>query len=201
MTRFVSRVVVAMMAVAVLSAAWCETAQGTTMIRRSTEELTILSDLVVEGVVADVESRWHQDHKFVYTYVTLSLDTLYKGSVDGETIVLEELGGTANDVYVEVSCTPEFEIGERVIVFVEVKNDYYYRAHGMCQGKFAITVDYETGEEIVIRQDGVDASFNADHDGQLDSTVDAESGKRFYGTFVQTIRDNADIDELPGGVR
>ncbi len=201
MTRVLLRIAVGMICVAVLNAPWLETANGTTLIRRSTEELTVLSDIVVEGVVQDMESRFDPGRQFIYTYVTLSIQQLLKGRFDGETIVLEELGGDANGYRARVDCSPEFTIGERVIVFLEVKNEDYYRAHGMCQGKFSVVVDPASGQEIVVRQEGVDETFNIDYEGKLDSTVDPATGKRHYAAFVQTIQANADRLSLPGGER
>ena len=198
MHRFAARTLAAFVVVAGLLTAWAQPADSTTLIRRSTADLTVLSEHVVEGVVSAVESRYHAEHNFVYTYVTIDVAESFKGSLLTNQIVLEELGGEANDMKVTVPSNPEFEVGQRAILFLDVKNDTYYRIHGMAQGKFDVTTHAGTGETIVTRPAEVDASFNYSRDGVLDSTVDPATGRRAYAQFVATIKENADRLSLGG---
>jgi len=173
-----------------------DTASGTTLVRRSTEELTVLSEAVVEGRVQSMEARWHDEHRFVYTYVTIAVDRVHKGRLDGQTIVLQELGGSANGATVTVPSTPEFAAGERVIVFLDVV-DGWYRCHGFAQGKFH--VEESPAGTIVSRPEDVELTFGRDANGELDSTIDPASGTRAYDRFVGTIATWADRLSLPGG--
>jgi hypothetical protein len=181
---------------AVLVGPLFEAASGTTLIRRSTEELTVLSEAVVEGRVQSIEAKWHEEHRFVYTYVTIAVDEIHKGRIEGSTVVLQELGGSANGITATVPSTPEFALGERVIVFLDVVNGYY-RCHGFAQGKFH--VEQTAAGVAVTRPEEIELTFGRDADGQLDSTVDAASGIRPYDRFVGTIAAWADRLTLPRG--
>jgi hypothetical protein len=193
-----ARGLVATASVAAFLATLVPPADATTVIRRSTEELTVLSEFVVEGTVTDVEARWRDDHKFVYTYVTIEVEEVMKGRLGESTIVLEELGGTANGVTATVEGVPVFEAGERVIVFLDVVEDAY-RCHGFAQGKF--TVQDARGGRVVSRPTDVELTFGRDHDGRLDSTIDPDSGTRPYQRFVRTIEAWKDRLDVPGGER
>jgi len=193
-----ARGLVAVAGMATFLATLVPTADATTLIRRSTEELTVLSEFVVEGTVTDVEARWREDHKFVYTYVTVDVDEVMKGQLRESTIVLEELGGTANGVTATVEGVPVFETGERVIVFLDVVDDAY-RCHGFAQGKF--TVEDSRLGRVVTRPQDVELTFGRDQSGRLDSTIDPDSGVRPYDRFVRTIAAWKDRLDMPGGER
>jgi hypothetical protein len=154
---------------------------------------------VVEAVVSSTESRFRQDHQYVYTYVTLDVDRALKGTAPSS-IVLEELGGNANGMHVTVPGSPEFEVGEHVIVFLEAKEgSEYYRTVAMAQGKFSIVQD-AAGARLT-RPDVIEATFNRAADGKLDSTIDAATGWRSYDGFVKTVMNWADRLAVPGGAR
>jgi hypothetical protein len=175
---------------------------ATTMIRLSTEELTVTSELVVEAVVSSVESRFREDHRYVYTYVALDVERTLKGSAPSSAVVLEELGGSANGMNVTVPGSPVFEVGERVIVFLEPKEgSEFFRTVAMAQGKFSIVDDVATGGRHLTRPEIIEASFNAAPDGRLDSTVDPSTGRRGYEVFVKTVTHWADRLAVPGGAR
>ncbi len=174
-----------------------ESTLATTVVRRSTEELTVLSEAVVEGRVTAVEAKWHDEHQFVYTYVTIEVGEVFKGHGVASTIVVEELGGVANGVTVTVPSVPEFEVGEDVVVFLDIVNDNY-RCHGFAQGKFTV----ETGDDGALRVTrplDVEQAFNRSQQGELDSTINPSTGVRSYERFVSTIEAWADRLTLPGG--
>lgn len=179
-----------------------DTTDATTMIRFSTEELTVTSELVAEGTVTEIDSRFHTEHEYIYTYVTIDVAQVLKGSSTSSSIVLEELGGTANGMHVRVPGAPEFEVGERVIVFTEWKdNTGHYRTVAMAQGKFSVVEDDATGRLHVVRPEVIESSFAAADDGSLDSTIDPATGRRDYEQFVATVKAWADRLVAPGGGR
>jgi hypothetical protein len=197
---FSKGIVVAACAVALGAVPW-DPAGSTTLIRYSTEELTVVADYVVEGVVTHVESRFLEERRFVYTYTTIEVDKVYKGKLDAPSIVLQELGGTAGGVSAAVPSAPEFVPGERVILFLEVRDADYFRVYAMAEGKFTVVTDETTGARTLVRQSGIDETFNRSHSGELDSTVDPATGIRNYDTFVNTIMAWADRLTVPGGGR
>lgn len=187
------------LALAAVGAATATSADATTLVNFSTPQLTVQSDAVVEGRVVDVEARFRDDHQFVYTYVTIEVDGTHKGQLTTDRIVLEELGGTANGVTAVVDGVPEFEVGERVLVFLEAREDDLYKTYGWVQGKFRLETDPATGREIATRSELTDAAFNYSPSGRLDVTVDAASGKRFHDVLVATIDEWADRLTVPEG--
>jgi hypothetical protein len=201
MRQLLSKGIVVAACAAALGAVPWDPAGSTTLIRYSTEELTVVSDFVVEGVVTKVESRFLEERRFVFTYTTIAIDKVYKGKIDTPSIVLQELGGTADGVSATVISAPEFTPGERVIVFLEVKDQDYYRVYAMAEGKFTVVTDETTGARTLVRQPGIDETFNRSHTGELDSTVDPATGIRDYDTFVNTITAWADRLTGPGGGR
>jgi hypothetical protein len=201
MRQLLSKGIAVVACAAALGAVPWHPAGSTTLIRRSTEELTVLSDLVVEGGVTHVESRFLEDQRCIYTYTTIQVDKVFKGTLDSPTIVLEELGGTAGGVTATVPAAPEFVSGEHVIVFLEVKNESYFRVYAMAEGKFTVVTDETSGARTLVRQPGIDETFDRSHTGELDSTVDPVTGIRNYDTFVSTITAWADRLTVPGGGR
>jgi hypothetical protein len=201
MSALLSRGIAAIACAIALGAVSSGPALSTTMIRYSTEELTVVSDYVVEGVVTHIESRFREDHQSVYTYVTVQVNEVYKGRLDTPAVVLEEVGGTANGVSITVISSPEFSVGERVILFLETKNADYLRVYGMAQGKFTVVTDGTTGARTLVRQPGIDETFNRSYTGELDSTVNPATGVRDYDAFVGTIKAWADRLTAPGGGR
>ncbi len=128
-------------------------AHATTLELNGTADLTELSDTIVTGTVTQMEARMHPEHKFIYTYVTVEVDEVLKSrtvSANG-TIVLEELGGRVGDWIHHVPAVPKFEVGERVLAFLEDRPDGYYRTYGMIQGKFRFSIHERTGEEVLTR--------------------------------------------------
>jgi hypothetical protein len=154
---------------------------------------------VVEGRVVSVEAKFREDHQFIYTYVTIDVDDTHKGRLTTNRIVLEELGGMANGIEAVVEGVPEFEAGERVLVFLEARDEGLYKTYGWVQGKYRIETDRESGRELATRSELTDATFNFSPSGQLDVTVDAETGKRFHDVLVATIDEWADRLTVPEG--
>lgn len=188
--------------VAALAMAWAAPTGATTMIRLSTEELTVMSELVIEGTVTDIESRFHTEHQYVYTYVTLDVDRVLKGTAPSGQIVLEELGGDVDGMHVTVPGAPAYAVGERVIVFTEWKaNTGHHRTVALAQGKFRVVEDAAAGATYLVRPQAIEDSFNTAADGRLDSTIDPDTGRRGYDGFVATVEEWADRLAAPGGGR
>ena len=173
-------------------------ASATTMVQRSTEQLTVEADYVVEGVVSAIESRVHEDHQFVYTYVTIDIEQRYKGRT-ADRVEVEVLGGVVGSLRVTVPATPQFEIGERVVVFLQMNPSDQIRVYGMAQGKFSVQTDPSTGERIAVRPMDIEATYGRTPGGELDSTIDAATGLRSYDTLIETIAAWADRIVAPGG--
>jgi hypothetical protein len=134
-------------------AVFCSPAAATTVVQFGTAQLADLSNTIVRGTVTQIEARMHPEHHFIYTYVSLRVEEVFKGdpSLQGSEIILQELGGRIGDKIHFVSGIPTFRPGEEVLSFLEDRPDNLYRTYGMVQGKFSVELDPRTGVEILTR--------------------------------------------------
>ena len=69
----------------------------------------------------------------------------------GDTITLEELGGTVGDRRLEVPDVPRFTVGEAVLLCVHRTELGRWETYGATQGKFAVTRDRQG--QVWVRSD------------------------------------------------
>jgi hypothetical protein len=127
---------------------------GNAQVREVTvPDLVHSANLVVRGTVIRSECRW-ADFDFgriIVTDFTLRVTTLFKGTTDDSTVVVEVFGGIVGDVGLAVDNVPKFSIGDDAIVFLSPADDLHRRrvVRGAC-GKY--TVDglriAETGQPV-----------------------------------------------------
>jgi hypothetical protein len=112
------------------------------MVGMTTEELTNESALIFEGVVEDTKSQWSKDGKTIITRVTVSYTELIKGKTKDRKVVVEYDGGVVGDTVLRVSDMADFQVGERVILFLSPgkskKDGDVYSMVGKSQGKYTI---------------------------------------------------------------
>lgn len=94
-----------------------ECARATVLVPMADEDLVDSSSFIVVGQVLDVESVELRRAR-IETRVTLAIETVIKGRVDGDTIVLGQPGGQVGDRGVYIHGAPEFAVGEDVVVFL-----------------------------------------------------------------------------------
>lgn len=95
--------------------------------------LVSLTDTILVGNVSNITIGLD------YSYINISVSEYVKGPVPNTSIIIKMFQGIA---------APSFTIGERVIVFLIMENDYFELA-SWGQGKFTIEVDPVTGREIL----------------------------------------------------
>jgi hypothetical protein len=102
------------------------------------EQLTSRSHTIVTGQVVEVRSDFADlDRKEIVTFVTIATTDILKG-VSEPQLVLTIPGGVVGDLGLWVEDTPQFIVGEEVLIFV---NDDYKGRKTVCewrQGKFPI---------------------------------------------------------------
>lgn len=181
------------LAVALLLAlsTWIGTGHATSLELEGTADLLQKSDSVITGRVLSTEARMREDHQFIYTYVTIEVDDVLKGSAAqaGRTIVLEELGGQVGDWVHYVEAVPRYAVGERVLAFLEDRDEGLFRTYGMIQGKFRFETDARTGEEMLTRPaEWTDAYFAA-FSTPRDLTVVRADGSYAAESLLTSIRE------------
>ena len=104
------------------------------MKKMEVSELTAQADLIVVGEVKKIESRLEPGGG-IFTYVTITAGQFIKGAGTQE-VTLRYPGGEVGRIGLLVSDTPEFELGERVKVFLKGKD--IYDIVGLYQGKYTV---------------------------------------------------------------
>src|SRR3972149_303485 len=88
---------------------------ATVVVKRSFSEMINLADLIFEGTVVAIESR--RFNGWIRTFVTFADLHVLKGEVTGPRFVLQLSGGKLDGIEERISGVPEFEIGQREILF------------------------------------------------------------------------------------
>ena len=106
----------------------------------SDEVLARSSAAAVHGRVTGVVSAWDPDVDGLYTYVTI--DVLRSWGLDGSPtrVVVKQLGGVVGNTAFVVGGQARFEVGEEVLVFLDVRpRDRTLSVSGLEQGKWIVT--------------------------------------------------------------
>lgn len=124
-------------------------AHATQIMYSSPEQLGRQAELVVHGRVVSVESYWNDKRTKIFTSARVAVDDTYKGAAQ-PVVEIVQLGGTVDNVRVNVSGSLIWKAGEEVVLFLEPYNGQY-AVSGFSQGKFNVTRDPVTGKPFVRR--------------------------------------------------
>jgi hypothetical protein len=116
-------------------------ANATIVVRLNILELTTKSNKIIEGTITSVKSVV-RSRNMVYTEVKMNVSETIRG-IHSDTAVFKVPGGMRSDgLRLSVAGAPKFNVGEKVIVFLEGKNGDIVT--GFSQGRFGI--EYVDGE-------------------------------------------------------
>jgi hypothetical protein len=119
-----------------------------TLAKASLEELTRESELVIRGTVRSVQSDWESgERQAIHTNIEVTVEQYLKGNGKAE-VVVRQLGGQVGDIRQVIAGSPQFQVGEEVILFL-VKHDKHYRIHSIALGSFRI-VSGEDQQKLVM---------------------------------------------------
>jgi hypothetical protein len=120
--------------------------------RWSLSALVDYSEIVIIGRIVEVEAAWDVEVQGIYTYVTVDVEEVFKGSLPERRITLKQSGGRAGDVRFEVKGQSSFVQGERALLFLEVRpRDQTLYTTALWQGKWDLGVDAASGETKALR--------------------------------------------------
>ena len=143
--------------VAASAAAWMltTTANATTVVPPTFEELADRADLVLVAKVSGSQAEWRtvETNRVIFTLVQFETHEVLKGNAPAS-VTLEFLGGTVGEATLEVEGVPTFPAGERVILFVEKNGVQFCPLVGVYHGKFGLGKEENTGRDIVLMHDG-----------------------------------------------
>lgn len=116
-------------------------------------EMAAASELVFEGRVESVDSRWSQDGSAIRTFVTFKVLDVIKGSAR-DTVTLSFLGGNVGHLRLSVSDLNLPVPGEKGVYFVEsTERDLVNPLYGWSQGHFLLVRDPSGKGERVLTAD------------------------------------------------
>ncbi len=130
-------------------------ARATTIVVPTDAELLAASRAVIEGRVVDITSRRTDGGRSIFTYVTIDVTRTLAGDVDDNRIVLKEFGGFVGNDFSIVYGTPEYAVGERVLVYLNTDDDGALHTAFMMIGKFSIVTD--GGRDYAVRRSAAEA--------------------------------------------
>jgi hypothetical protein len=133
----------------------CSAALATTVIPPTFDQLVGQAELIFQGTVSDVQSRWEGEGKnrHIQTYVTFNVDDQIKGKA-GNSYTMSMLGGTVGDQTMEVTDGPRFKVGDRDFLFVEHNGSQFIPLVGIMHGRFRVQRDQASGREFIATHDG-----------------------------------------------
>ena len=121
--------------------------------RWSHEQLADFAAAVVTGRVSAVTTATDVSGG-IYTYVSIDVAEVLKGSTPGRRVVLKQAGGVLGERGLDVAGQPAFNVGEEVLVFAEVRpRDSTLYTVALWQGKWLVEFDAVTGRRVAVQRD------------------------------------------------
>jgi hypothetical protein len=116
-------------------------AGASTFVMLDEAQLAARSVAAVHGTVTAIESALDRTSYGVHTYIHIAPSDLLYGALPEGEIVLRETGGSAGGVSEWMYGSPEYQVGEEVLVFVTSAADGALHTTAMAMGKFHISRD------------------------------------------------------------
>jgi hypothetical protein len=127
--------------VLLVAAQWTGRAAATVMEEATLEELILEADAIVVGRVERVATRvlLEADSVEPRTFTELRVDRVLKGTRAAR-LTIQERGGRWQGGGMHIDGTPEYAVGDEVLVFLARHPDApeTFRTHGMVQGRFTV---------------------------------------------------------------
>src|SRR2546425_173600 len=139
---------------AVVALAWAPAALATTVVPVADADLVSTATAIVIADVTAIESRWDPATRRIFTVITLDVRDRLKGEIPLGPLTIRQLGGRVAGMQAWVEGSPEFTMGERVLVFLSRNADGTLRVAHLYQGKFSIVTDLQTGASHAVRAPG-----------------------------------------------
>jgi hypothetical protein len=133
------------------------TADATTVVPLSFEQLVNESQSVVYGRVSDVRSQWTADRRFIESVVTVEILRAIKGPSTslragsaGESIAFTTPGGQVGRYLNVIPGAPSFAPGDLAVFFLTAQGPRLPVTTGFTQGIYRVQHDAASGEMLVV---------------------------------------------------
>lgn len=123
-------------------------AAASTFLAMSQAELVAQSDAVVVGEVLQVQSFRDESGSFVITEAMVQVDETFTGSADS-VVVVRTAGGTVDGYTVMAHGFPQFEAGERVVLFLSDDGAEASKVVGYRLGQYRVVTN-SRGVEVAL---------------------------------------------------
>jgi hypothetical protein len=176
------------------------TARATVMVSMPLEDMVQGATAIVHARVARVGTRLALDAErgpMPHTVSELVVLEWLKGE-GGHQITVDELGGEVAGLGMAIAGTPQYRVGDEVIIFLRTTEEGSWRTLGMVQGQFVVRHGVPGTPDEVIR-DTSSVGF-ATWDGGPMSIVEGGRESAELGAFLAWVRATvAQVGLLPGG--
>lgn len=131
----------------------CLSAQATTFVQLSLEQMTGYATRIVEARALESHSEWNAEHTRIFTYTTFEVLDSLKGEGTGERLVIKQLGGHVGHLVMHVDGEPQFRAGEEAVLFLAEDREEPARERivGMAQGSYRVRREPGTNRGYVTR--------------------------------------------------
>lgn len=175
-----------------------QSAEATTMVPLTVEQMVDLSNTVVRGTVTEVWTEPDPTTKSVWTYAQVEVEKVFKGTVSTEVLVLEQPGGVWGTTETIVEGVARFSVGEDGYFFVESLDSGRSVTAGMFQGKYNVIFDPYSRQELALRFP-VHPKRDFDHRFiPLPPEKQRIPATRFESQIEQFVADGWDGQAIPG---
>ncbi|HUT78240.1 MAG TPA: hypothetical protein VM285_11160 [Polyangia bacterium] len=124
-------------------------AAATMLLRFDVEQMSDIAAVVAVGSIDGVEARWNDTRTKIYTRVSFRPTEVLKGARDLGPLTIKMIGGQVGEDVAYLPGTPGFEPGERVLLFLEPRDDGDgYLIVGLFQGLFRLRRG-DRGDELL----------------------------------------------------
>jgi len=97
---------------------------------------------IVRGTLSNVRAEnalTDDGGRTVYTFANLAVKEVLKGNIHDSNITLRELGGSTNEMTIEIPSSPEFHENEDAVLFLgSEQEDHSYEVTGLELGKYQL---------------------------------------------------------------
>src|SRR2546421_4831988 len=133
---------------------WSASSLATTVVRPLDDDMVVSARAIITGKVLQIESAIDERQDRIYTYITIRVTEVIKGQISERRIILKEFGGVVGDRVSVVYGNPQFQRGEKVLLYLGTHNDGSLRTYQLFLGKFSIVTDEATGKRFAVRDSG-----------------------------------------------
>jgi hypothetical protein len=124
-------------------------ASATVVPRMTLEQLVDASEAVVHGSVTRKWSTWDSGRRHIWTHYEIRVSERLKGEA-ASSLIVSEPGGEADGIAMQVAGTPEYQVGEEVVLFAARMATGVLRTCGWGQGKFRVVRASERGRATIV---------------------------------------------------